>query len=239
LTASVPSSPFDKITFDRVVFEYLQDDVETRFKVGPINLEITKGELIFLTGGNGSGKSTFIKLLTGLYRPTEGKIHFNGCEVSDAMICSYRDQISSIFTDNYLTTENYDQFNLTDSNENLRGHILFMYMDKVLKYENNKFNLNLSKGQTKRLALILALMEKKSILVLDEWAAEQDPDFRRYFYRVVLPSLLDAGKTIIAVTHDDNYFDCAHRIIKFDFGEIVSDIKFNEKTSVVTTIEHD
>ncbi|MCG8463435.1 MAG: ATP-binding cassette domain-containing protein, partial [Xanthomonadales bacterium] len=70
-----------------------------------------------------------------------------------------------------------------------------------------------SQGQRKRLALIAALAEDRDLLLLDEWAAEQDPMFRRYFYETLIPQWRASGKTVIAVTHDDQYFHCADRVL--------------------------
>jgi putative ATP-binding cassette transporter len=75
-------------------------------------------------------------------------------------------------------------------------------------------------GQRKRLALISAILEDKEIYVLDEWAADQDPHFRHVFYTQIIPWLKSKGKTIVAVTHDDKYFDCADHQLKFDLGNM-------------------
>jgi ABC-type siderophore export system fused ATPase/permease subunit len=89
--------------------------------------------------------------------------------------------------------------------------------------ERNIIETQLSKGQQKRLAMTYALMEGKDILVLDEWAAEQDPEYRAFFYHHIIPVLINMGKTIVAVTHDDQYFHLASRILKVDNGKILAD----------------
>ena len=84
--------------------------------------------------------------------------------------------------------------------------------------------LDLSGGQRRRLALIVSLLEKRPILLLDEWTAEQDPEFRRKFYDELLPDLIKAGTTVVVITHDDRYLDELHlpaRRIKMDEGRIV------------------
>jgi putative ATP-binding cassette transporter len=83
-------------------------------------------------------------------------------------------------------------------------------------------NIQLSTGQRKRLALIVALLEDRPIYVFDEWAADQDPEFRQYFYEQLLPDLAARGKTVVGVTHDERYFHIAHRVIKMEFGRIIS-----------------
>ena len=67
----------------------------------------------------------------------------------------------------------------------------------------------LSTGQRKRLALSLAIAADHPVLVLDEWAADQDPETRARFYNELLPMLKASGKTVVAVTHDERYFGCA------------------------------
>jgi putative ATP-binding cassette transporter len=78
----------------------------------------------------------------------------------------------------------------------------------------------LSTGQKKRLAMVVALLEDRPIYVLDEWAADQDPEFRKHYYEELLPSLKRRGKTIIAISHDDRYFHCADRVVMMDYGKI-------------------
>ena len=83
-------------------------------------------------------------------------------------------------------------------------------------------SLQLSMGQKKRLALLVSELEKRDIHVYDEWAADQDPMFRKYFYEVYLNDLIKQGKTVIAITHDDSYYHIADRIYKMDDGQLIS-----------------
>ena len=216
---------FAEIRFRDVTFEYKDEKQNKVFRVGPVNLCFNRGEVVFITGGNGSGKSTFINLLTGLYQPTSGTISLNGQVIPLAAYPHYSNHISAIFTHAYLFNENYDQFDLSADNKELSKLIEMMELTAAIRIGNgrNFIDNNLSKGQQKRLAMIYAIMENRDILVLDEWAAEQDPHFRAYFYKRLIPELKRRGKTIIAVTHDDHYFDCADRMLKFDYGKIVAD----------------
>ncbi len=217
--------PFEEIRLENVTYFYNDEERNQKFYLQPVNLTIKKGEIIFVTGGNGSGKSTFGNLLTGLYKPYEGAIYFNNQKIDSGQLMYYSDKIAAVFTTNYIFSENYDEFELKENTGELKTHVDMMKMQDVLHLdeERNVFDKNLSKGQQKRLALIYALLEEKEIIILDEWAAEQDPGFRKYFYEEILPKLKDQGKTIIAITHDDEYFDRATRVIKFNFGKIVSD----------------
>jgi putative ATP-binding cassette transporter len=80
---------------------------------------------------------------------------------------------------------------------------------------------NLSQGQRKRLALLTAYLEDRPIYIFDEWASDQDFVFKEIFYQKLLPELKSRGKTVIAVSHDDRYFEECDRAIKLDYGRIV------------------
>lgn len=228
---------FDSIEFKDVTYTYYDKRDNKTFELGPLNLRIERGELIFVIGGNGSGKSTFVKLLTGIYTPNSGHISINGVEISMENYPYYRNQISAIFTDNYLFSENYDDIDLENSDVSLKQHIDTMQLSDVLRIdqERNVVETGLSKGQQKRLAMIYALLEQRKICVFDEWAAEQDPVFRRYFYEVIIKDLQREGKTIVIITHDDEYFHHTDRIIKLDYGKIKSN-KLIHKPELETNV---
>jgi len=81
----------------------------------------------------------------------------------------------------------------------------------------------LSQGQRKRLALLTAYLEDRSIYLFDEWAADQDPTFKQIFYHALLPELKARGKTVIVISHDDRYYDVADRLIKLEDGKLEYD----------------
>jgi putative ATP-binding cassette transporter len=226
VTLEIKSGPienFSSLEFNNLSFAYDNDAMEKSFTLGPINISIKKGETIFVIGGNGSGKSTFINILTGLYQPSEGQIILNG--VTTNLSTATQNLIAAVFTENHIFSHNYDNYSL-EKNKEYQELLKIMELDKVvLDDKEESARRSFSKGQSKRMSLIFALLENKPILVLDEWAADQDPHFRKYFYENLLPKLKEEGKTIIAVTHDDAYFKHADRIIKFDYGQIVKDFK--------------
>ncbi|MBP4137072.1 cyclic peptide export ABC transporter [Flavobacterium geliluteum] len=220
---NVPIESFSSLEFHNLSFAYDNDAMEKSFALGPINASIKKGETIFIIGGNGSGKSTFINILTGLYQPSEGEIVLNG--INTNLSTATQNLIAAVFTENHIFSHNYDNYSL-EKNEEYQELLKIMELDKVvLDDKEESARRSFSKGQSKRMSMIFALLENKPILVLDEWAADQDPHFRKYFYENLLPKLKEEGKTIIAVTHDDAYFKHADRIIKFDYGQIVKDFK--------------
>ena len=218
---------FEKLQIKDVTYEYLDEkEEEVTFVLQPVNIEIEKGEVIFIYGGNGSGKSTFINILSGLCIQKSGEIIFNDTVITNDNRSHYRDKLSCIFSNNYLFTENYDGFDLSASNEQLDELLKEMALEKVIRQneEENKIFQHLSSGQKKRLALIYALMEDKDIFIFDEWAAEQDPEFRKYFYKNIIPTLKSKGKTVIAITHDDAYYQFCDRLIKFNYGKMQEEV---------------
>jgi len=209
---------FQQIKIENVSFRYPNGD--TAFAAGPFDEHVVKGELLFIIGGNGSGKSTFLKLLTGLYFRAEGKLYADSTLIEEDNYRAYRNLFSVIFTDFYLFDKFYGVSDLEPKKVNY--WLEKMQMQHKVRYQDGGFtSTNLSTGQRKRLAFIAAMLEDKPILVIDEFAADQDPQFRKYFYETLLLELRDMGKTIIAVTHDDHYFHVADRVLKMDEGRFI------------------
>ncbi|HED0922233.1 TPA: multidrug ABC transporter permease/ATP-binding protein [Campylobacter coli] len=204
-----------QISFKNTSFSY--DD---NFHLNPVNLDLKKGELIFLIGKNGSGKSTFCMLLTGLFKPSEGEIFVDDMKIDDDNLDVYRSLVSAVFSDFHLFTKTLAKEKFADE-EKIASWLEFLELKGKTRVEDHELVLTkLSTGQKKRLAMLIALLEERDILVLDEWAADQDPVFRRFFYKKLLPLLKEQGKTIFAITHDDAYFDSADRIFLAQNGEI-------------------
>ncbi|MFB4500812.1 multidrug ABC transporter permease/ATP-binding protein [Enterobacter hormaechei subsp. xiangfangensis] len=200
-----------------VTFRY-QDNA---FSVEPINLTIHRGELLFLIGGNGSGKSTLAMLLTGLYQPQSGEILLDGKALSAEKPEDYRKLFSAVFTDVWLFDRLLGPEGQQADPALVEKWLAHLQMSHKLELQDGKIlNLKLSKGQKKRVALLLALAEERDIILLDEWAADQDPHFRREFYQVLLPLMQAMGKTIFAISHDDHYFIHADRLLEMRDGKL-------------------
>jgi putative ATP-binding cassette transporter len=206
--------------FRGVRYRYPSRNGETGFSVGPLDLEIRKGEITFIVGGNGSGKSTLSKLVTLHYHASEGSIHFDGQAVDDDTMAGYRRGIASIYSDYYL----FDRA-LGIGGRDVQGFVdqclRDLGLDQKVSFSEGRFStLALSDGQKRRLALVVAFLEDAELYLFDEWAADQDPSFKIVFYTKILPTLKAAGKAVVAITHDDRYFHLADRLVVMNEGRI-------------------
>lgn len=205
---------FKELHYRNLCFSYLDRKGNPAFSIDHIDLSIIPGEILFITGGNGSGKSTLIKTLVGLYTPVSGSIEKDGEAISTSAL---RNLFSVVFFDCHL----FDRLYGLGTVEVRQVEMLLktLGLDEIVSFRENRFTpLTLSGGQRKRLALLEALLEEKPVYVFDEWAADQSPRFRDYFYHHLLPTLKKQGKTVIAVTHDDQFFHMADRVLKMDYG---------------------
>ena len=208
-----------------VEYEYPLNNME-KFKVGPISYDFHSGEIIFITGGNGSGKSTLAKLITGLYRIQSGEIILNGESISTVNL---EQKYSAIFGDFHLFDKFYG-IDYENKKDEFQKYLDIMQLNDKIKVEDGNFSTTkLSSGQRKRLALAISYLEDRPIYLFDEWAADQDPEFREFFYKELLPELKKKDKCVIVITHDDRYFGIADKLIKMELGKIVS---FGETVAV-------
>ncbi len=202
-------------------FTYTDSQGMPCFHIGPISTQIRAGEIVFIVGGNGSGKSTLLKVLTGLYPSHSGEILLNG----EPFIPEQHSRLfSTIFADFHLFDQFFGSSHPQDAEVN-RWLERMQVKDSTQFVEGKLTNVKLSTGQRKRVALVMALLEECPIYVFDEWAADQDPEFREFFYQELLPECRQNGKTVIAVTHDDRYFHLADRVVKIELGQVVFDGK--------------
>ena len=226
-----PQTNWQTIELRNIYFNYPASDNQPGFHVGPISLTIHQGEQLFLIGGNGSGKSTFAMLLSGLYPPSSGSILLDDVIIDASDRQAYQQLFSSVFTDFHL----FDHLIGADG-KNVDPDLIETWInhlnmkDKFLLDGQTINNLQLSQGQKKRLALLLAIAEERDFILLDEWAADQDPQFRRIFYHQLLTYLREMGKTVLAISHDDHYFEKADRLLEMRQGKL-SELSGEERVS--------
>ena len=214
---------FHELRFSGVVHSYPCPEDDRHFVVGPLELVFRPAEIVFLVGGNGCGKSTMAKIVAGLYPPERGTIRWDDRVVTDANRDDYRQLFSAVFSDFYLF-DTLMGLAVKDLDEQAGHFLRRLHLERKVKVQGRKLStILLSQGQRKRLALLTAYLEDRAFYLFDEWASDQDPEFKRIFYHQLLPELKARGKTALVITHDDNFFSCSDRIIKLDYGRIVSE----------------
>ncbi|MET0413960.1 MAG: cyclic peptide export ABC transporter, partial [Polyangiaceae bacterium] len=219
-TDALDGEAFRSLRLSHVRYEHRHEGDDSVFELGPIDLELRPGEVVFLIGGNGSGKTTLAKLLTGLYEPSAGSIHVNDRPLEPGRLEGYRQLFSAVFAD----------FHLFQTLLGLEGEALDARAQSLLELlalghkvsvTNGVFSsTELSRGQQKRLALVVATLEDRPVYVFDEWAADQDPAYKDVFYRRILPELKARGKSLFVITHDDRFFHLADRCLKLESGTL-------------------
>ncbi len=203
---------FASLSLRDVRFDYFDRHGARLFGIRVDEFSLSRGELVFVRGGNGSGKSTFMNVMSGLYPAQSGEFFLNEVPLADVGLESYRNLFAVLPTDFHLFKRPLG----IDASPRRMAKVLetMRISSKVRLEEDGSFStLELSAGQRKRLALACALLEDRDILLLDEVAADFDPGFRRFFYEELLPDLKDQGKTILAISHDDRYFHVADRVL--------------------------
>ncbi|EPJ86760.1 cyclic peptide transporter [Pseudomonas sp. CFII64] len=220
--ADKPAPNMEHLELRDVQYAFPPVEGSAPFKLGPVNLSIEPGEILFIVGENGCGKTTLIKLLLGLYTPQQGEVRLNGNKVNAEGLDDYRQMFTTVFADYYLF-DDLVQNDKTLPSDATRYLERLEIAHKVSVRDGAFTTTDLSTGQRKRLALINAWLDERPVLVFDEWAADQDPTFRRIFYTELLPDLKRLGKTIIVISHDDRYFDVADQLVRMSAGQVVSE----------------
>lgn len=209
------------LALEGVTHGYYDEREDEVFTLGPIDLTLRPGEITFLVGGNGSGKTTLAKLVTGLYVPEAGTVRVDGRALAAPGGEEHRQLFSAVFSDFHLfeTLLEAADGSLDDrANAWLRQ----LHLDHKVAVRGGAFSTrDLSQGQRKRLALVAACLEDRPVMVFDEWAADQDPQFKDVFYREVLAELKARRKAVLVITHDDHWFPLADQLVKLERGQVV------------------
>jgi putative pyoverdin transport system ATP-binding/permease protein len=222
-----PERAFEELELAGITHSYHHEKDDSHFCLGPMKLAFRPGELTFIVGGNGSGKSTLAKIITGLYPPESGEIRLDGEPILAHNREDYRQLFSAVFADFHLFESllGLSGMNLDDR---ARDYLFQLHLDHKVKVRNGSLStVELSHGQRKRLALLTAYLEDRPFYLFDEWASDQDPQFKEIFYHQILPELKARGKAVVVITHDEAYFSVADRVIKLDYGKVVYDKRLN------------
>ena len=179
---------------------------------------------MILAGGNGSGKTTLVKVLAGLYTPRRGAVRVDGREIGEGERSAYRELFTVLFADGHLFKDLLGLERPGLEHEAREGLERLGLGERVGLDGIAYTTTDLSQGQRRRLALLNARLEDRPVCIFDEWAANQDPHFKRAFYREILPELREAGKAILVISHDEEYYDAADRVVRLRGGRIVDEI---------------
>ena len=221
--AGTAAEPFTSLELLGVTHHYYREREDDHFVLGPINLTFRPGELVFLVGGNGSGKSSLAKVIAGLYPPGGGEIRLNGRVVGDHNRDDYRQCFSTVFSD-YFLFDRIIGVAGAGADDRAGDYLKRLQLDHKVSIKDGVFSTTqLSQGQRKRLALLCAYLEDRPFYLFDEWASDQDPLFKDVFYTQLLPELRARNKAVLVITHDDRYFAGADRLIRLDYGQITGE----------------
>ncbi|MDP4489529.1 cyclic peptide export ABC transporter [Pseudoalteromonas piscicida] len=198
---------------------------DSGFHIGPIDLSFKRGEVVYLVGGNGSGKTTLGKVLSLHYQPSSGSVYHDADLVTDDNRDACRESIFAIYSDFYLFPK---LFGIAEKGLDSRATRLLelLGLDKKVTIKNGTFSsTKLSDGQKKRLALLVSYLEDRPVHIFDEWAADQDPEFKDVFYNHIVPYFKELNKIVVVITHDDRYFHLADKIVRLENGKVSKIIK--------------
>lgn len=211
--------PFhDSVSLEAATFAYSDEHHDADFVLGPVNLTLRKGEIVILAGGNGSGKTTLVKLISGLYAPEAGLLRLDGRALADEDCEAYRQLVSVVFADGHLFSDLHG-LGRDGIDAKAREGLEVLGLAGQVSVRGSEFSTtDLSQGQRRRLALLGACLEDRPIVILDEWAANQDPSFKRFFYDTLLPELRAMGKALLVISHDEGHFDIADRVVRLQDG---------------------
>lgn len=203
------------------------------FALSNMNLDIDRGEFVFLVGPSGAGKSTFIKLLLKEVEPTTGRIIVNGEDITKIKrkdSAYYRRKIGMVFQDFRLipTLNVYENvafaMRVVEANQrDIRKRVPMVLAMVGLSKKYKCFPNELSGGEQQRVALARAIVNNPSMLIADEPTGNLDPDTSIEIMRI-LNDINHAGTTIIMATHDKSIVNnMKKRVIAVEKGIIVRD----------------
>ncbi len=213
------------IELQNVYYKYQNAE---NYALDGVSVKINKGDTIFVVGKNGSGKSTFVKLITGLYKPVKGKILYDGVD---------RKNIGNIYSNFATLFQNYSKFpfsikfNITlDNNDNNLDSVMENvgikdYVKKLPLEEETylgklrKNSIDLSEGQWQKIALARVLYRNSDFLIFDEPTSSLDPLAEEQIYK--LYSDISHEKTKIIISHRLAFSKYADKILLFQDGRII------------------
>ncbi len=193
-----------------------------------INLTVEKGDCISIVGQSGSGKSTFLKMLSDLISPTGGAIYYNGKDYKEINPIELRRKISYCIQIPYLFGESvyenlafpFEIRNTSVDEDEILKSLELLKLDK--SYLNKKVDA-LSGGEKQRIALIRNLLSKPDILLLDEVTSGLDKENTK-IVQSLIKKINEEGMTVLWITHDmDQSKSIFNKRVHIDEGKIIKE----------------
>lgn len=224
----VPSGKFI-IEFKNVSFQYPNTD---RYALEDVNVSITPGSQIAVVGLNGSGKTTFVKLMLGLYKPTKGMIFVNGVDINRLDFKEYIKNFACAFQDfrmfsypvreNIVFVQDYDEEKLDDVVKKCGIYDAINKLPKKLDTPIFKFlddaGVEFSGGEGQKIAIARAIYKNADVVILDEPLASLDPIAEYEMYKSLCG--MTNGRTCIFISHRLSLAQKSDQILVFNQGRI-------------------
>ncbi len=218
------------IHFDRVSKTFKKNDDAA---LASVSITIPKGEFVTLIGHSGSGKSTFMKLVSGEIEPSTGAVHFDGVNISKipkSRLPRHRRRIGVVFQDfkllKKLTAFENIAFAMEASGkspEDIAIDVPYIFELVNLKGKEHRFPNELSGGEQQRVSIARALINRPDLIMADEPTGNLDSRATDEIVEI-LRKINAMGTTVIMATHDQPVIEKAKgRILEFKNGSIISD----------------
>ncbi len=223
------------IKFDKVSKVYLQGQSALQ----KISFHVKKGEMVYLTGHSGAGKTTILRIITAQEHVSLGKVYFNNHSITDITkqdIPFLRRRCGMIFQEPHLMMNKTIVENVAlplliqgMSVEQIVPLVHQTLLKVHLEGKGNLYPINLSTGEQQRVGIARAIVNKPLVLLADEPTGNLDPHLSAEIFSL-FTKLNEEGMTILVATHDISLINqFARRTIRLKNGNIISDGPFNLK----------
>lgn len=216
------------IVYSDILIKSLSFKQNEKIILNKINLHISKGEKVIITGKSGSGKSTLLKILMNYYNDYQGEIKINGINIKSINLKNvYISQNETLFTDTI-----YNNIVLGNNDSNFSEIVKMCYVDEIINsnlgynqiIEENGFNI--SGGQKQRIILARSIINEFDLLLIDEGLNQIDVELERKILKNLFNKFHD--KTIIIVSHRLENMDLYDKLIKLENGKVKECVKRND-----------